>query len=232
MIVSHKYRFIYLRTEKTGSTSLENLLREVMSPDEDPHAIYSTPLSRSLPVPTGWLRKTWPQHFGLHYHSPASDVRKALGAEVFDSYFKFAVERNPWERQLSLYYHRQGRKEGTDLNRFNADMQSALFTTLHHVKLRNWQVYSIDNQVVADKVIRFETLQDDVTQVFQQIGLPHDGQLPRRNVSSGGTRAHYSTYYTDQTRDLIGQWYANEIAHFGFQFDDQRSNSNDKEKQA
>ena len=34
---------------------------------------------------------------------PPQVVREALGAKVFDSYFKFTVARNPWDQLVSAY---------------------------------------------------------------------------------------------------------------------------------
>ena len=35
---------------------------------------------------------------------PARMAREAVGAEVFDAYYRFAIERNPWDAVVSAYY--------------------------------------------------------------------------------------------------------------------------------
>ncbi|MBW0156819.1 sulfotransferase family 2 domain-containing protein [Sedimentimonas flavescens] len=220
MIVSHAHKFIYLRTEKTGSTALTAALAQYCGREENLKANLRTPISRHLPWISGGLQRRFPEVFGLHYHATAEQVRRILGPKVWDSYFKFAVERNPWERQISLFYHRRGRDGGVPGD-FDRAQRSLTYNLLHHNRLNNWGVYAIGDEIVADQVIRYEDLNDALPGLFDRIGLPRDLVLPRRNFGHGGERQHYSSYYTPASRDLVASWYRREIEAFGFTFDDQ-----------
>lgn len=220
MIISHRHKFIYLRTEKTGSTALEAALLEAVEGQEDVKGYMTTAISRRLPRTFGGLKRHIPHVFGLHVHASAKHIRSILGKQIFDSYFKFAVERNPWDRQVSLYNHRLAKRGQEDVSGFDAAMQSRTYSLMHHNKLKNWHVYSIGNEVVADQVLDYHRLQEDLPALAAKIGLP-DLSLKRRNAH-GGQRPHYSTFYSDHSRDLVGRWYSNEIEHFGFTFEDRR----------
>ncbi len=221
MIISHRYRFIYLRTEKTASTALTDALSRIVAGEDEVVRSFRGAWVDRLPVHPGGLKRMFPRIFGLHPHAHARDVRAVLGRRIFDSYFKFAVERNPWERQVSLYFHREF-KRGNPSPDFDRDMRNPLYRLAHHTRLKNWQVYTIDDRVVADQVLRYETLSEQLPPLLERLGITSDIRLPRRNTSYDGRRAHYSTYYSDRTRDLVHRWYAREIREFGYEFEDLR----------
>lgn len=224
MIVSHRHKFIYLRTEKTGSTALEEALLSILGPEDmvSSHGGGRSGLARLLPK--GSLQRLAPRAFGLHRHAHARDVRAVLGPQVFDSYLKIAVERNVWDRQVSLYNHRKSRR-GTDRRSFARDMANPLWRRLHHTRLRNWDVYAIGDSVVADDVILYENLTTGIARLSAQLRLDTPLQLARRNDGHRTDAAHYSVFYTDPVRDLVGRMYRREVERFGFTFDDRRPGS-------
>ncbi|MEO1657131.1 MAG: sulfotransferase family 2 domain-containing protein [Pseudomonadota bacterium] len=216
MIVSHAHKFIFLRTEKTAGSSLMKALRE-MATDQDLVADMSRPpWAKFSPIHHGALKRKIPDLFGLHVHATAAQARRVLGPEVFDSYFKFAVERNPWDRQLSLYMHRCW-KTGRTPN-FDRDIQSIIYRSTEHVRLNNFNVYAIDGQVVADRMLRYESFDTDLEALWSDLGIEAP-ELGREREYNKEPRPHYSTFYTPASRDLIGGWYAKEIEALGYSFE-------------
>jgi hypothetical protein len=142
-----------------------------------------------------------------------------LRPSVFDAYYKFAVERNPWDRQVSLYYHRRSRAQGDGLD-FDAAMRSPLYGLAHYNRLNNWSVYAIGDRIVADEVIPYEHLAERIPALFARLGLPVRG-LERRNEAASGARGHYSQFYTPASRERVGRWYRREIEAFGYTFEEQ-----------
>jgi len=52
----------------------------------------------------GALRRRFPDaHQYISPHAHAKDALKRLGKEVFDSLYRFAIVRNPWDRLVSWY---------------------------------------------------------------------------------------------------------------------------------
>jgi hypothetical protein len=173
------------------------------------------------PIHHGALKRYAPQWFGLHTHATASQVRDVVGRKIFDSYYKFTVERNPWDRQVSLYSHRQWKK-GKPADNFDRDMQSFIYRNTSYVRLDNWSKYAIGNEIVADRVIRYERLAEENEELVAMLGISGPIELPRLRQYAG-ERPHYSTYYSDPTRNLVGRWYAKEIEALGHTFESAES---------
>jgi len=217
MIISHKYRFIFLRTEKTASTSLTSALRETLG-DDALHAGLKRPTwAKYSPIHHGALKRNLPDLFGLHPHATARQVRRVLGAEIFDSYFKFAVERNPWERQVSLYFHREWKKGNANPD-FDRDMRSRFYRNTEYVRLNNWSIYAMGDHIVADRVLHYERLEDELAELSDMLEFPAPLKLPKLRDYTG-ERDHYATFYSDESRRLVARWYAREIAAFGYRFE-------------
>jgi hypothetical protein len=219
MIVSHKYRFIFLRTEKTASTSMISALQGILGENDVQASSDRPPWAKFSPIHHRALRRHCPQWFGLHTHATASQVRDVIGRKIFDSYYKFVVERNPWDRQVSLYAHRQWKK-GQTPEHFDRDMRSFVYRNTSYVRLNNWSKYAIGREIVADRVIRYERLADEIGDLAAMLGLPGPLDLPTLRKYTDD-RPHYASYYSDATRDLIGGWYAREIDALGYTFENE-----------
>lgn len=225
MIVSHKHKFIFLRTEKTAGSSLHQLLADICGPDD---IVTGTTRSRGrnrrpawtryVSVGMGPLRRRFPGQFGIHTHATISQARDCLGDDVFRSYFKFSIERNPWDRQLSLYCQRKRKRNRLAFLDFQRDMSSPLYRRFHYTRLRNWEIYSIDDQIAVDFVIRYEDLDAGVRHVLKEIGVDHAIELPQRRSEWREQKGTYREFYSPELRDLIARWYRHEIEAFGYEF--------------
>ena len=231
MIVSHKHRFIYIKTYKTASTSMEAALSEICGP-EDIVTPTSEQLMRTrasgraqnyrLDHPLVPKRPLWrrllgrPERFyhpsvGYYEHMPAWRVKAYLGDEIWSRYYKFTFERNPWDRQVSWYYYKTKSKERRpSFDAFLADKRRAW--------VENYDLYTIDGALCVDYVGRYESLTEDFNKAMQQIGLEGKVALSPSNRSPDHGNREYRTYYDDRTRALMGEWYAREIAAFGYEF--------------
>jgi hypothetical protein len=214
MVISHSRRFIFLRTQKTGGSSLSHALRATLQP-EDYRAHRRLPLwQKRLGLRSRWPKTRFGGPFGLTQHATARQVRRFVGEEAWRGYFKFAVERNPWDRQLSLYHQRcakRGRRPD-----FRRDMASPWWRATHHVRLDNWSVYAIGEKVVADRVLRYEELEETLPALMTELGV---GPLELPRLRSGHRpKRDYREEYDGPTRELVARWYRREIEAFGYAF--------------
>ena len=229
MILSHKHRFIYIKTYKTGSTSIETALSHICGPDDViTEASEQLRGNRSRPAqnyriehPEKPVRPLWKtllrrpeKHYhptvGYYEHMPAWRVRTYCGEDVWKSYFKFSFERNPWDRQVSWYHYKtKSKNPRPEFSVFNRDKRRAY--------VENWELYTIDNAIALDFVGRYEALEEGFRTVLSRIGLEGEVSLARENRSAT-RREDYRGYYDDKNKALVADWYAREIAHFGYEF--------------
>lgn len=218
MIISHKHRFIFIKTEKTAGTSIELALSALCGPDD-----VITPVSaqdehlRNGPGPQNYERHPVtlldrvlrrrpapiPSHIG------AEGIVRLFGNDIWRTYFKFCFERNPWDRQVSMYHFLQSRRE-----RYNSFEH---FLTKRRSFIRNFERYSIAGKIAVDFVGRFENLNDDLHRALEHFGIRESLVLPKAKAGSRPKR-HYRCYYTEETRELIRRRYIREIQEFGYEF--------------
>ena len=230
MILSHEHKFIYIKTYKTGSTSVEAALSAVCGPDdviteasEQLRGVRQKPAQNyRIEHPDKPSRPIWKQLLGRperHYHPsvgyyehmPAWRVRTYCGEDVWRSYYKFSFERNPWDRQVSWFHYKTKSKSGTakpTFAAFNKDRRRAW--------VENWDLYTIDGSIALDFIGRYEALDADFATVLERIGLAGKVALPHTNVSR--ERRSYREYYSPETRALVADWYQPEIRHFGYEY--------------
>jgi hypothetical protein len=228
VLVSHKHRFIFVKTRKTGGTSVELALAPLCGPDDiiTPLKEYRgdtsgiEPRNHRLPEDQWSLRarlrrllgkRTPNRGTGFFQHMPAADIRRLLGDEIWDSYRTFTIERNPWDRQVSLY-HWHYRNSASP-----PPFRSFVMSPLRRKKSRNWSMYTQDDRLIVDHVITYERLQSGLNEVLDKVGIRDGVELPTAK-SGFRTERDYRSYYDDDTRQAVARWYAAEIDAFGFQF--------------
>ncbi len=85
-------------------------------------------------------------------------------------------------------------------------------------RLCNWDRYAIGENIVADRVVRYENLGPELAEVFAKIGLDKEIKLDRHRANYRDKSVGYREHYTDFTRDLIAKWYQREINEFSYTF--------------
>jgi hypothetical protein len=230
MIISHEHKFIFLKTKKTAGTAIEAALSELCGPqdvitpfrtDSEADRKGRPPQNYRIEHPLKPARSLWrkllmrPERYyhqtvGYYEHMPAWRVRAYVGEEIWQSYFKLAFDRNPWDRQVSWYFYKtKSKQERPSFETFMAKRKDAF--------VDNYQLYTIDGQVALDFVGRYERLEDDLRSALAQAGVIDGVELPRVNVS-GGRERDYRRYFTPALRDLVAEWYAPEIKLLGYAF--------------
>jgi hypothetical protein len=219
MLISHEEpKFIFIHIQKTGGVSISNLLRRY-SPTTTPGR-------------------------GLRHISARRALKQV---ENPDDYFKFAFVRNPWDRLVSWYTMideaRKGVADGTaepmtrrlikknNLFKYVLRCGPTFDEFVKNCTEKQWMgngYYSFtfnqlryltdkNGEVLVDYIGRFENLAQDISHVFDKLGLEASQlEIPHENRSA---HSHYSEMYTPETREIVRKRFRRDIEFFGYEFE-------------
>ena len=229
MIISHKYKFIFLKTTKTAGTSIEIALSEYCGPRD-----IITPISADDEKTRTVLQFKGPQNYIIpfidyslgdmvyslirlkrrqyHNHIAAKFVRRFIGEEIWQSYFKFCFERNPWDRAVSQYYWR--RAEGAP-HSFAEFIDSR---NLRSLKKKGFGLYAMDGEVVVDRICLYENMAEELTYLGDRLQLPGKLALPSSKSSSRKDKEHYRDLFNPEDMERVAGLFAEEIKLLGYSF--------------
>ena len=86
------------------------------------------------------------------------------------------------------------------------------------LKRRGYDVYTIDDKVVVDRVCLFENLNEELEKIRTRVGIPEKLVLPRAKSSYRKDRRHYRDIVNDEDRKRIEHMFSKEIQLFGYTF--------------
>ena len=231
MIISHKYKFIFLKTSKTAGTSIEialskfcgqdDIITPIIKKDEDLRSNlgYRGPQNYIAPYSEyeigDWINYFFKYKFKrkreYYHHIPGKRVQKMIGEDKWDSYYKFCFERNPWDRVISQYYWRTTEPRPS----INSFLKSKHFKDL--IK-RGKKVYTINNKIAVDKIYKFEEIQESIDRIQQRLSLPDKLILPVTKSSTRKDKRHYKNILSNEQRNYIGIMFNEEILNLGYKF--------------
>ena len=133
-----------------------------------------------------------------------------------DSSYKFAVVRNPYDRVVSSYCY--ARKKKWYFGTFREFLMSSFkdFPPM----LRGHTLPLTDNLCLdgeppyLDIVVKFESFREGINKLYEKFDLPGP-EIPHLNKTE---HEHYTTYYDDETKQIVAGKFAKDIEYFGYEF--------------
>lgn len=231
MILSHKHRFIFIKTKKTAGTSIELFLSQFCGPDD-----IVTPL---IPVEAGhvaqnakglwWPNReiregirlsSWPDIKSsvgdlvrlrrFYNHLPAWRAQMRITQNVWNSYYKFCVDRNPLDKTLSHYYMRRAARGGLfDLETYFCERDFCLNAPRYTDRT---------GSLMVDRILQYETLENGLGEVCQNLGIPWTGSLKHRAKTSYRTdRSPPSEIFTNEQINTLRSVFRDEVTLSGYE---------------
>jgi hypothetical protein len=230
VIVSHEHRFIFVKTRKTAGTSIEVALSALagedaivtpVQPREDGHRPrnWRRPFNpvpelidqyvRHEPAIAHRRLKTTFGELGrrqaFRNHLPAALIRDRVGRKLWDRYFTFCFERDPWDKTVSWYFYVT--RKDPDRPPFEEWARTAALPT-------DWDLYTIGGTVGVDFVGRYEQLDADLSTALRQVGISDSPALPR---AKGQLRPAGITDLSPAVEERIREVFENERKEFGYE---------------
>jgi hypothetical protein len=183
MYLSHKYKFLFLRTPKTASSSLSDFF---INNIDDPDAIYTEVEDASIPGTMSELivGKYRPYAF---YHFTISQLiaEGVLTLEQAKEYKVFSVLRDPVDRAKSFYYfYKKFRDVGTppsiEQYRNWCYPDYAVFNNDNNSGIQQMTLSVHNNELLGDFWL-YENLNKEVARFMDSLGLPN-AELPQHKT--------------------------------------------------
>jgi len=229
MIISHKHKFIFIKTRKTAGTSLEISLSTICGPndvitaidDDDEKARRELggrgPQNFKLPMSAHSLGEVAGMLFGksrkqFYNHMAAQEIKELMHTGQWDSYYKFCFERNPWDKVLSQYNARGGDRAFGNVEGY--------ITSGEVARLRGYDMYSIKRNVVVDDIFKFEEMDESLQTISERLNLNTPLQMPtyRAKGNRRKDKRHYHDVLSDEERELVAVIFAREIKLLGYEY--------------
>lgn len=216
MIWSPGRRYIFIHMPKTGGTAMALALEARAMKDDV--MLGDTPKARRRRH-----RLAGVQSAGrLWKHSTLADLDGVIPADEIDRAFVFTLVRNPWDRIVSYYFWLQGQGFDHPAVRRAQSLPFAAFlahpATQLSIRRQSARDFTTDarGRDCCSACIRIEHLARDIAPLEAHLGFPL--AVPRVNESR--RERDWRVYYDADSADLLARLSAEDIARFGYGFDD------------
>jgi hypothetical protein len=156
-------------------------------------------------------------------HAKPSEIKQVIPINV-NSYFSFAVVRNPWDRFVSMYsfvlqnelwrlFNLQSPPSFKEFCLICEERKNQ--NDLHFFPIQQQHLW-MSGAFEVQKILRFENLAEDFRSMILEINASHiSTELPHINSSD---HDKYQKYYDNYTKNLVSSLYNEDIQKFNYTF--------------
>ena len=175
MIISHKLKVIHIKLKKVAGSSFETALSKYCGPDDVLSKILGPgkELRETLGFPSAQNYKPFMIRKRID-HLSADDIRGLIAADIFDNYLKVATIRNPYQKAISWYFWK---KRGEKPSEIKEDFEEFIASISREKNIRSnplldYEQIHINGKSVADFIIRYDHLSEDISKLEEKIACP------------------------------------------------------------
>jgi hypothetical protein len=225
MIISHTHKFIFIKTGKTGGSTIENILDKHLGPkDIASGSAYKDSKGVRPTSKKNWREINYPARLGGDSHASASHIYKTFfnGKKPKD-YFVFTIERNSYDKAVShWWWHSHSKRLVKSLKPTGVNFKQHL--TRFIIEPYNnhpscWHRYT-DEGVCVDHIYQYDQWEEMFMDLSTRFSLKIDINDTRRIKLKDSHKpfGHYSEAYKDNEQELVKQLFKSEIEHFNYNF--------------
>ena len=223
MLFSSKYNFIYCKSIKTGSTSVEAALEYLIRGEKAPHRTHSLFYEDGSRIGCRGPNPEEDPNFNTKKfardHASLSIIKDLIGTESFNSAVKISSIRNPYDRFISSYHWFGEQKLSETIEmRKNGNINSIKDNFANYInnhvtaKYNGRQHFSLGPKMVIDHFVRMEHMASDLIIVLKKLdvqsnifdyvieNIPTFKKTPRSESS-----LQLSDYFTHETLEFVNE---------------------------
>ncbi|MEL6918753.1 MAG: sulfotransferase family 2 domain-containing protein [Bacteroidota bacterium] len=214
-MISHEHKCIFIHISKCAGTSIEK-------------AFGLKTRELNYDILYGWCPKN---RLYLQHATPQQLLDLGyIDREIWDSYYKFVIVRNPWDRAYSDYLWSINNEDIYDSfsnfiqgkGKFTASFSTDKdFNIADHLYTQYDYFFLNGKEIKYDKIIRFEDIKNGLSELATVLSMAPDAFKKRENVNKKRFR-HYSVFYTGARKRWVDTLYAADIELLDYSFEDKR----------
>lgn len=146
-------------------------------------------------------------------HMPAIEIREKIGESIWNSYFKFCVVRNPFDKLVSgFFFFEAEKRNGQELiNSFREWIKKGERTLIDGDK------YQINGKICMDYFIRYKNLADGIEHVCKVLEIPFEPErIPKLKMGYRDKRIPVRNFYNKETIEIIESRFNFELDYFQY----------------
>lgn len=206
MLISDSHQFIFVHIRKAAGSSIRDTLEPIS---------ISKPTDTLSKVKSRFLKTERDYHnYAFRQHDDINAAKRVMPPELFESYFKFAFVRNPWDRLVSEYeFIRRRPDHGRHSKVMNMGFEK--YIVYQSKRFDSHQINMLadkNGNLLMDFIGKFENLHDDWNRVTDKLGIENKALTHRKKAGI----KDYDSYYTKESRALVSELWKRDIVAFGY----------------
>ena len=205
MPISNTLKTIFVHIPKNAGESIEKSLN-----------IY--PTDKDICFKNYWGTKN---NREVLQHYTAQKIKDSINNDMWESYFKFAVVRDPWSRAVSEYnwYLQFGPtitfQEWVESlpHRLNINSAIHILEVGHNIEQYKY-ICDKKGNILVDHIIKFDNLKEEFNKLCQRKSW--DIELIHTNKSKANKKVDWRSYYDEKSLELISKIYKTDIEMFDY----------------
>lgn len=192
MLISLKYKLIFIHIYKTGGNFVRTFLRKL-----DPNILSIAPA-----------------------HILAKEAKKKIPSIIWDNFKKICIVRNSYDWQVSLYSYVKGLKTHHQ-HEIIKDMNFKEYLQWRQSDLHQQLLFILDDnkKPLIDNILKFENLNNDLIDFFHNnYNIDISKILPKKKINTSKRNSDYRTYYTEEDKEFLYELHKPDIEYFNFTF--------------